>query len=129
MKDILYKIPSFLPSAIALLTLFYFTLIPQPLPPIEVSIVNFDKVVHIVMMFLVCFVITFDFTRRERQRELSLPVRFYVMLATIILGALIEVAQGTPIIHRGCDVWDGVANAIGCILAFFTAPPLLRRLL
>lgn len=129
MKDILYKIPPFLPSAIALLTLFYFTLIPQPLPPIKVSIVNFDKVVHIVMMFLVCFVITFDFTRRERQHELSLSGRSYIMVATITLGALIEVAQGTSLIHRGCDVWDGVANAIGCVLAFFASPSLLRRLL
>ena len=129
MSDFLYKIPTYLPTAIVLALLFYFTLVPQPLPPIDVPMLNADKVVHMVMMWGVSSVIMFDYKRRERQRVLSLSVRFYIMLGTIVLGAFIELAQGTELIHRGCDLWDGIANAVGCVLAFFITPPLLRRLL
>lgn len=129
MRDILYKIPAYLPTAIVLVLLFYLTLVPQPLPPIDIPILNADKVVHIVMMWGVSSVIMFDYKRRERQRMLPLSVRFYIMVGTIVLGAFIELAQGTELIHRGCDLWDGIANAVGCVLAFFITPPLLRRLL
>lgn len=129
MSDFLYKIPTYLPTAIVLALLFYLTLVPQPLPPIDVPMLNADKLVHMVMMWGVSSVIMFDYKRRERQRVLSLSVRFYIMLGTILLGAFIELAQGTELIHRGCDLWDGIANAVGCVLAFFITPPLLRRLL
>ena len=129
MKEFLYKIPPYLPTAIVLALLFYLTLVPQPLPPIEVPMLNADKIVHMVMMWGVSFTIMFDYKRRERQRVLPLSVKLYVMLVTIALGALIELAQGTSLIHRGCDLWDGVANALGCVLAFFSVPPILRRLL
>jgi len=129
MSDFLYKIPTYLPTAIVLVLLFYLTLVPQPLPPIDVPMLNADKVVHMVMMWGVSSVIMFDYKRRERQRVLSLSVRFYIMLGSILLGAFIELAQGTELIHRGCDLWDGIANAVGCVLAFFITPPLLRRLL
>lgn len=129
MSDFLYKIPTYLPTAIVLVLLFYLTLVPQPLPPIDVPMLNADKVVHMVMMWGVSSIIMFDYKRRERQRVLSLSVRFYIMVGTILLGAFIELAQGTELIHRGCDLWDGIANAVGCVLAFFITPPLLRRLL
>lgn len=129
MRDLLYKIPAYLPTAIVLVLLFYLTLVPQPLPPIDVPMLNADKVVHMVMMWGVSSVIMFDYKRRERQRVLSLSVRFYIMVGTILLGAFIELAQGTELIHRGCDLWDGIANAVGCVLAFFITPPLLRHLL
>ena len=128
-KEFWYKLPPFTFSVVALLTLFYFTLLPQPLPPFEPPMLNFDKVVHVVMMFLVSTAIMLDFKRRERQCELSLSTKIYITIATIALGAFIELAQGSELIHRGCDVLDGVANAVGCIMAFFVAPPLLRKLL
>ena len=129
MKDFLYRIPAYLPTTIVLLLLFYFTLMPQPLPPIKVPMLNADKLVHLVMMWGVSGTIMFDYKRRERQRMLPLSVKLYIMLGTIALGSLIELAQGTDFINRGCDIWDGVANAVGCVVSFFVTPPILRRLL
>ncbi len=129
MKEFLYKIPTYLPTTIVLALLFYLTLVPQPLPPIDVPMLNFDKVVHMVMMAGVSFTIMFDYKRRERQRVLPLSVKLCVLVGTITLGAFIELAQGTELIHRGCDLWDGIANALGCLLSFFITPPILRRLL
>lgn len=129
MNDKLKKIPPFTFSIVALLTLFYFTLVPQPLPPFEPPMLDFDKVVHMVMMFLVSTAFMLDFKRRERQHRLPLSTKIYITIAMIALGALIELAQGTSLIHRGCDVWDGVANAIGCLLAFFFTPIILRKVM
>ena len=129
MKNFLYEIPAYLPTTVALLLLFYLTLVPQPLPPMEVPMLNADKLVHVAMMWCVSTTIMFDYKRRERQRLLPLSVRLYIMVGTIALGALIELAQGTDFINRGCDVWDGVANAVGCVVSFFVTPPILRRLL
>lgn len=129
MSNRLQKIPPFTFSVVALLTLFYFTLVPQPLPPFEPPMLDFDKVVHMVMMFLVSTAFMLDFKRRERQHKLPLSTKIYITIAMIVLGALIELAQGTELIHRGCDVWDGVANAIGCVLAFFFTPMILRRVM
>ena len=129
MKNFLYGIPAYLPTTVALLLLFYLTLVPQPLPPMEVTMLNADKLVHVAMMWCVSATIMFDYKRRERQRLLPLSVRLYIMVGTIALGALIELAQGTDFINRGCDVWDGVANAVGCVVSFFVTPPILRRLL
>lgn len=129
MKNFLYEIPAYLPTTVVLLLLFYLTLVPQPLPPIEVPMLNADKLVHVAMMWGVSATIMFDYKRRERQRLLPLSMRLYIMVGTIALGALIELAQGTDFINRGCDVWDGVANTIGCVVSFFVTPPILRRLL
>lgn len=129
MKEFINKIPAYLPSVIVLLLLFYFTLVPQPLPPIKMPMLNVDKVVHIVMMWGVSSTIMFDYKRREQQRVLSLSVKVYILVGTVMLGSLIELAQGIEFINRGCDVWDGVANVIGCLLAFFTTPKILRKLL
>ena len=82
-----------------------------------------------VMMFLVSTAFMLDFKRRERQQRLPLSTKIYITIAMIVLGALIELAQGTTLIHRGCDVWDGVANAIGCLLAFFFTPIILRKVM
>lgn len=129
MKEFINKIPAYLPSVLVLLLLFYFTLVPQPLPPIEMPMLNFDKVVHVVMMWGVSSTIMFDYKRREQQRVLSLSVKLCILLGTVALGSLIELAQGTELINRGCDMWDGVANVVGCLLAFFTTPIILRKLL
>lgn len=129
MKNFLYGIPAYLPTTVALFLLFYLTLVPQPLPPMEVPMLNADKLVHVAMMWCVSATIMFDYKRRERQRLLPLSVRLYIMVGTIALGALIELAQGIDFINRSCDVWDGVANAVGCVVSFFVTPPILRRLL
>ncbi len=39
-----------------------------------------------------------------------------VMLALSLLGALIEVFQAIPILHRDCDVRDWVADTIALVL-------------
>ena len=62
MKQFLLKLPPYLPSVIVLMLLFYLTLVPQPLPPMEEPFLNFDKLVHVAMMAGVYLTFAFDYT-------------------------------------------------------------------
>ena len=126
MKQFLLKLPPYLPSVIVLMLLFYLTLVPQPLPPIEEPFLNFDKLVHVVMMAGVYLTLAFDYTRRERQHRLPLSVIFLLLVIVVLLGGFIELAQGTEFIHRGCDLWDFIADAVGAILASVVVRRVMR---
>lgn len=121
MRKLLLSLPPYVPSAVVLLLLFYFTLVPKPLPDVDVPILNADKVVHVIMMGVVYLTLAFDYTRRERQHRLPSPVIVFLLVITVLLGGLIELAQGTEFIHRGCDFWDFVADSVGALLGSLVA--------
>ena len=50
MKTYHNKIPAYLPSIVVVGLLYYFTLTPQPIPPMDLPDIGFDKIVHVVMM-------------------------------------------------------------------------------
>lgn len=116
MRRFLLRLPSYLPSVVVLIILFYLTLVPKPLPEVTPPFFNFDKVVHIVMMMGVYLTFAFDCARKNQHRDLSLRAKWVLLVITIALGGFIELAQGTSIIHRGCDMGDFVADAIGAII-------------
>ena len=43
-----------------------------------------------------------------------LPV-VWVGLGLSLFGAVIEIIQGTPLVHRDCDVWDWVADTVAVL--------------
>lgn len=129
MKQVLLKLPPYLPSVLVLLLLFYLTLVPQPLPPMEEPFLNFDKLVHVIMMAGVYLTFAFDYTRRERQHWLPLSVIFLLLVIVVLLGGFIELAQGTELIHRGCDLWDFIADSVGAIIASLVARTLMRLII
>jgi VanZ family protein len=97
----------------ALAFTFYSAVIPAQ---DAVQLVPWDKAEHFVAFYvLTCLAV------------LAFPKRRLLVLATLLsaFGALIEVVQGLPMVHRDMDFWDWVADtiAIGCALA----PMLLHR--
>ena len=102
----------------ALLFTFYSAVIP---PEHAVHLVPWDKAEHFIAFYALTVLAAAAFPKR------------HVLLIGVMLsafGALIEVVQGLPIVHRDKDVWDWVADtlAIGAALT----PMLLvgwRRLL
>lgn len=129
MKKLLLTLPPYVPSVIVLLLLFYLTLVPQPLPDMDVPILNADKIVHVIMMAGVYLTFAFDYTRQERQHRLPFSVIMLLLVVTVSLGGLIELAQGTEVIHRGCDFWDFVADSIGALSGSLIARRTVSRLL
>lgn len=88
----------------------------------EVGIINFDKVVHL----LIYYSQTFLFINAFHKRGLSYSKKFlYVpFIVCISTGLLTEILQGTSLINRNSDWLDMIANTSGVVLAIVTFKPL-----
>ena len=73
-----------------------------------------DKLVHIILNGALIFLWLFYFFRR-RMRKSSLG-QMVVLILAVLYGIIIEIFQELFTTARMADVWDVVANIIGCIL-------------
>ena len=91
----------------ALLFTFYSAVIP---PQHALQLVPWDKAEHFIAFYALTGLAAAAFPRRHL---------LVIALALSGFGALIEIVQGLPIVHRDKDIWDWVADtlAIGAALA------------
>jgi hypothetical protein len=89
----------------ALIFTFYSAVIP---PSHAVQLVPWDKAEHFIAFYALTGLAVAAFPRRS-------PVLIAVLLSGF--GALIEVVQGLPIVHRDEDFWDWVADSLAIIAA------------
>lgn len=91
----------------ALLFTFYSAVIP---PEHALHLVPWDKAEHFIAFYALAGLAAAAF-----------PKRHILVIAALLsaFGALIEIVQGLPIVHRDRDFWDWVADtlAIGAALA------------
>ena len=91
----------------ALLFTFYSAVIP---PEDALHLVPWDKAEHFIAFYALAGLAAAAF-----------PKRHILVIAALLsaFGALIEIVQGLPIVHRDRDFWDWVADtlAIGAALA------------
>jgi hypothetical protein len=91
----------------ALLFTFYSAVIP---PEHALHLVPWDKAEHFIAFYALTGLAATAFPRRH-----------ILVIAALLsaFGALIEIVQGLPIVHRDRDFWDWVADtlAIGAALA------------
>lgn len=93
-----------------------FILVASLLPSSEfpkVQVVNFDKVVHAGIYFLLVFLGWFGF---HKQRAVSSKLFFTLCTSCILFGFIIEVLQGTCTATRQFDWYDVIANTVGVLL-------------
>ncbi len=91
----------------ALLFTFYSAVIP---PSHALQLVPWDKAEHFIAFYALTGLAAAAFPRSSLFLIAGLLSGF---------GALIEIVQGTPLVHRDMDFWDWVADtlAIGAALA------------
>ena len=91
----------------ALLFTFYSAVIP---PQHALQLVPWDKAEHFIAFYALTGLAAAAFPRRHL---------LVIAIGLSGFGALIEVVQGLPIVHRDKDFWDWVADtlAIGAALA------------
>ena len=65
-----------------------------------------DKAEHVLAFFTLSTLALAAFPRIR-------PV--WLAAALSLLGALIEIIQGTPLVNRDCDVWDWVADTVAVL--------------
>lgn len=123
MKVFLLKLPPFLPTVIVVAVVLYLTLVPKPLPDMEIGWwEHTDKVVHAIMMLGVYLTVAFDTIRRGRQpHKLSSSFMAVLLGMVVAFGGGIELVQGAMGAGRGCELSDFVADAIGAYTGYLIA--------
>ncbi len=95
----------------ALMFTFYSAVIP---PERALQLVPWDKAEHFIAFYALTGLAAAAFPR----------ARIFLIAALLSgFGALIEIVQGTPIVHRDMDFWDWVADTLAITAAL--APMLL----
>ncbi|HEY0262483.1 MAG TPA: VanZ family protein [Chitinophagales bacterium] len=108
--------PSILWAAFVLVV----SLLPSNTFP-EVNVLNFDKVVHCGIYFMLTFCVWFYFYKTEnltssvskKQQKSSF---FLVCISCILFGFVIEILQQTLTTTRHFDLYDVAANSVGVLL-------------
>ncbi len=106
-----------LPALVWTLTVTILTLLPgKDLP--EVNIVNFDKVAHLGVFFLLCIL----YLRWKSFGPRLQASNFTIACIIIAYGGIIEILQGTFYTDRFSDIWDFAANSTGVLTGIFIYP-------
>lgn len=93
------------------------------LPPIP----HLDKLIHAIMFGGLFGSLTFD--RHRAGMSINRKALIPVAIACIISGACDEFAQQYLTSARAGDIIDFAADCIGITVAYYTAPPAVRRVL
>ncbi len=96
-------------AQLAFLAALVFTFYSAVIPPSQaVQLVPWDKAEHFIAFYGLTGLAVAAFPRRS-------PLVIALLLSGF--GALIEVVQGLPIVHRDEDFWDWVADTLAIIAA------------
>lgn len=123
-------IVSYWPSALTLGVVLYATLWSDPLGDQEMPpIPHLDKLIHVIMMGGLFGAIAFDRQRSDKSRRLSRLFLNTLAVAVMAFGILDEIAQVSMGLGRSGDIYDLAADWTGVIVAYFAAPPAIRKVL
>lgn len=80
---------------------------------------NPDKIVHLILFGVQCFLLLKGFTRQNLFRFLNNYAGLLALLISISYGGIVEILQEYVFIHRSGDIRDAAANAIGALLGLW----------
>ena len=134
-KRLINRCPAWIFSIIVVLAILYLTLVPRPLPELDIPLFpGADKVVHAIMMMGMMWCIALDLMRHKSLSSAVAPKSRLVitLLCTIAFGGAIELVQGAMKMGRGEDIYDFLADVIGAIIGYVVVvivwEPLVRWL-
>ena len=79
----------------------------------EVSLISFDKLVHMFLFAIQSYLLTRGFTRQSRSMVLRYNPVIFSFLISVMFGAATELIQAYFLTDRTGDVFDFIANALG----------------
>ena len=105
--------------SIAISILFF---IPgSDLPRVKIKIYGLDKIIHAVIHFILINIwMLYFYVKKDFQFRAKWVFQLFLLL--MLFGIIVEILQAQPIISRGADIFDVVANLLGSLLGvlFFT---------
>lgn len=120
----------FWPSLLTLAVVLYATWLPADIEPSNLPPIPYlDKLIHAVLFGGLCGAVIFDCKRRNRNSRLSRRTVWRVVAVVAAFAVVDEVVQGLLPIDRPSDYVDLLADWLGILIARFTAPPSVEKLL
>lgn len=75
-----------------------------------------DKLVHIIMYSVLVFVFLRGFRKQGSKRDISKKTIYIVLSISIVFGGITEVLQNILFIRRNGNVYDFLADIVGCAI-------------
>jgi VanZ family protein len=99
------------------LTLLVLSLIPGRMMPdlFFWQLIRFDRVAHMVAFAILVFKLAMGFYKQHSFRSLRYHALQMAFIFSLAYGGLLELLQGLLLTDRHPDMFDFIANAIGCI--------------
>lgn len=130
MNRLLDLLRQFWPTLIVLAVILYGTLSSDPIGADNLPLFpHADKLIHAIMMGGLFSAIIFDIQRADRSRRVAIRTMLIVAIVIMIFGGLVEVLQMTMDSGRSAELLDLLADWLGVWIAYFTAPPAIRKVL
>lgn len=118
------------PTSLCVIVILYATLSSDPTPDIEMSAIpHIDKLIHAIMFGGLTGAIVFDYQRTNRHPHISRRVMAIIAVVCTVAGGLDEIAQATLTTNRDAEWADFAADITGIVIACFTAPVAVRKIL
>jgi VanZ family protein len=87
------------------------------MPPGNIwDIANFDKLAHLFVFAVLMALTLFGFLKRKQLKTLPVAAFVVAFIVCASYGLLLEVMQGTILADRYFELYDALANSIGCIV-------------
>ncbi|MEI6487627.1 MAG: VanZ family protein [Bacteroidota bacterium] len=93
------------------------------------ELLSFDKFVHAGIFFVLLLLTVRGFSLQTLFSSLQLYAKSFSVITCIIYGGLLEIMQGTIFIERSADVFDFIANSVGCLIALAVYDKLEKKIL
>lgn len=129
MRKIIHKSPAWLYTVIVALAIIYLTLVPKPLPDIQVPLwEHTDKVVHALMFGGFVAACCLDYMRKKQISHISKRIMLTIIIIATAFGSIIEILQNAMGLGRSGDHFDLIADFAGIIIFAAISPATVRRL-
>lgn len=125
MKRIIQILPPWTLTIVVSLLILYLTLVPKPLPEVDIPMFpGADKLVHAIMFGSLTGALGLDLARGRGGLDGLTPRRLvgFAIIATLA-GGIIELLQAWMNLGRGCEIWDLVADGAGAVIAACVTRP------
>ena len=129
MRKIIHKSPAWLYTVIVTLAIIYLTLVPKPLPDIQVPLwEHTDKVVHALMFGGFVAACCLDYMRKKQISHISKRIMLTIIIIATAFGGIIEILQNAMGLGRSGDYFDLIADFAGIIIFAAISPATVRIL-
>lgn len=93
------------------------------------ELLSFDKFVHAGIFFVLILLTIRGFFLQTDFVLLKKRALIIALVICVIYGGLTEIMQGVVFEERSADVYDFIANSVGCLIGTFFYKPMEKKFL